>query len=122
MAKPAIITRKLIAVTIVAILFLCVILVGIKTILIIGPQGSIEPQGETGDTRPTGTTGETGSTEPAEENRAAGIIGAREPQGIQVPHVTNYESVWLDMIAKFGEYDFSIAWITDTQLNSKYDT
>jgi len=69
MAKPATTTKKLIVGIIIAILVASVILVGIETILIAGPQESEKAQGETGA---TGPTDETGSMEPAEEKRAAG--------------------------------------------------
>jgi 3',5'-cyclic AMP phosphodiesterase CpdA len=119
MAKPTILIRKLFFAVIIVVLFLSSILVGIKTILIIGHQGPVEPQGENGDTEPTG---ENGSTETSDQAGSDDETRAQEPQGEQGPYLPIYNNDWIEKMNKISQYGFSIAWITDTQLNSEDDT
>jgi hypothetical protein len=60
-----------------------------------GATGSQGSQGPKGDTGSTGTTGATGTTGPA------GATGATGPQG---PYLPDYDSGWVDISNKAGQY------------------
>jgi len=119
MKKVAISTAKLIAGIIIAILAASAIFFRVSTMLTAGPQGVEAPQGETGTTEPKGAIG---LTDPIEETGTTGETGPRELKGKQMPHLPAYGDFWNGIIDTIGKHGFSIAWITDTQLNSQDDT
>ncbi len=90
MEKTGITMGKFIAGIVIAILVSGAVSVGISTLLIKGPQG---PQGETGV---TGATGATGAT------------GPEGPPGPQGPYLPDYDSGWIDITDKNGQY-FNVA-------------
>ena len=69
-----------------------------------GPQGEQGLQGPQGETGATGATGPAGSTGPAGPTGAAGATGATGPQGEQGPYAPDYDSGWVDISDKNGEY------------------
>jgi predicted secreted protein len=106
-------TGKFAAGIVIAILVSSAVSIGVSTMLIAGPQGPEGPQGPQGDPGPEGPQGpqgETGATGPAGATGAAGPAGStgpegpQGPQGEQGPYAPDYDSGWLDITDKAGEY------------------
>jgi hypothetical protein len=103
-------TGKFIAGIVIAILVSSAISIGVSTMLMGGPQGPEGPQGETGSQGPQGEQGETGATGATGEAGPAGPAGAigpegpQGPQGEQGPYAPDYDSGWVDITDKNGEY------------------
>jgi hypothetical protein len=113
---------KFIAGVVISILVATVVSVGVSTMLITGPQGETGPAGATGATGPAGATGATGPTGPAGAAGSQGPAGAQGspgepgaqgpqgiegpvgPQGEQGPYAPDYDSGWVDITDKNGEY------------------
>jgi predicted secreted protein len=83
---------------------------GISTQLAIAPQGL---KGDTGDTGPegpqgpageTGATGATGATGPAGATGATGATGPQGLQGAQGSSSPDYDSGWIDISNKSGQF------------------
>ncbi len=113
MEKVGITTGKFIAGIVIAILASSAISVGITTQLVTGPQGPVGLQGEkgepgiqglTGPTGPPGATGATGATGVTGATGATGAIGPQGPPGPQGPYLPDYDSGWLDISDKSGQY------------------
>ena len=98
MAKVSTTMGKFIAGIVIAILVSSIISIGVSTMLLSGSQGPEGPQGEQG---PQGPQGETGATGPA---GATGATGETGPQGEQGPYAPDYDSGWININDKVGEY------------------
>ena len=102
--------KKFIAGIIIAILASSAISIGVSTMLITGSQGPEGPQGPQGPQGETGEQGATGATGPAGAAGATGATGATGgtgPQGLQGepgPSAPDYDSGWVDITDKNGEY------------------
>jgi len=107
MATTNFTNKKFIAGIIIAILVSSAISIGVSTMLIAGPQGPEGPQGELGPQGLQGETGATGSIGPAGATGATGATGGTGPQGPQGepgPSAPDYDSGWVDISDKNGEY------------------
>jgi len=91
----------------VAILFAVLISAGVSSMFALshpglkgdnGPQGEQGPQGLAGVQGPTGATGAQGAT------GATGAIGATGPAGPQGPSLPDYDSGWVDIGNKTGQF------------------
>jgi len=72
-----------------------------------GPQGATGPQGPTGPTGATGATGSTGPAGPTGQPGATGPQGPMGPMGIpgpQGPYTPDYDSGWVNITDKAGQY------------------
>ena len=107
MAKVSTTMGKFIAGIVIAILVSSIISIGVSTMLLSGSQGPEGPQGEQG---PQGPQGETGATGPAGATGSTGATGATGatgetgPQGEQGPYAPDYDSGWININDKVGEY------------------
>jgi hypothetical protein len=104
MATTSFATGKFIAGIVIAILAASSISIVASTILTTGPRGPEGPQGLRGETGETGATGPAGSTGPAGPTGATGPEGPQGPQGEQGPYTPDYDSGWVDINDKNGEY------------------
>ena len=119
MAVMSISIGKFIAGIIIVILVSSVISVGVSTVLIKGVQGPVGlqgPQGEqgakgdTGDTGPAGEKGDTGATGAQGEQGETGAtgetgpVGAQGVPGPQGPYLPDYDSGWVNITDKAGQY------------------
>jgi hypothetical protein len=101
MAAFTMTVSKLIALGVIAILASSAIAIGASMMLIVGPQG---PKGETGDTGPQGPKGDTGDTGPQGPAGDTGATGAQGLPGPQGPYLPDYDSGWIDITDKAGQY------------------
>jgi len=83
---------------IIAILVASAISVGVSTQLAVGPQG---PKGDKGDAGPQGAAGAAGATG---TTGATGATGPAGPQGAQGPYAPDYDSGWIDITSKAGQF------------------
>jgi len=113
MEKATLTTGKFVAGLVIAILVSSAVSIVVSTQLMAGPQG---PQGETGpqgpegpqgpqgEQGPTGDAGTAGAAGPAGPAGAPGAEGPQGPQGEQGPYTPDYDSGWIDITDKAGEY------------------
>jgi hypothetical protein len=107
MVQLGLTTSKFVAVIIIAILAASAISIGVSTMLIAGSPGPEGPQGETGLQGPQGSKGETGpagATGPSGPIGATGATGAQGLQGEQGPYPPDFDSDWIDITNKAGQY------------------
>jgi hypothetical protein len=113
MEKATLTTGKFVAGLVIAILVSSVISIGVSTMLMAGPQGAQGeqgpqgpegPEGPQGEQGPTGPEGPAGAAGPAGPAGAAGAEGPQGPQGEQWPYAPDYDSGWVDITDKKGEY------------------
>src|SRR4030043_2055593 len=98
MEKTALTKGAFVAGLIIAILVASAISVGVSTQLAVGPQG---PKGDKGDAGPQGAAGAAGATG---TTGATGATGPAGPQGAQGPYAPDYDSGWIDISSKAGQF------------------
>jgi predicted secreted protein len=110
MEKATLTTGKFVAGLVIAILVSSAISIVVSTQLMAGPQGETGPQGPEGpegpqgEQGPTGDAGPAGAAGPAGPAGAPGAEGPQGPQGEQGPYTPDYDSGWVDITDKAGEY------------------
>ena len=107
MAQLEFTTSKFVVAIIIAILASSAISIGVTTMLTTGPQGPEGPQGELGPQGLQGETGAAGSTGSTGSTGATGVKGpqgSQGPPGPQGPYLPDYDSGWVDITDKAGEY------------------
>jgi hypothetical protein len=113
MEKVGVSTGKLIAGLVIAILASCAVSVVVCTQFARGPQGEKGATGATGDTGatgpegpagPQGATGAAGATGATGATGDTGATGPQGPPGPQGPYLPDYDSGWVNISDKRGQY------------------
>ena len=110
MEKISLTKRIFVIGLIVAIVVASMISLGVSMQLSLGPKGLKGDKGDTGSQGSTGVAGETGKMGPTGLKGVTGAIGATGaagpagPQGLQGPYTPDYDSGWIDITNKTGQF------------------
>ena len=110
MEKIALSKTMLVILLVVAIGASGAVSAGVTMQLVAGPQGLEGPPGEqgptgaTGATGPAGATGPPGATGPSGATGSTGATGAQGVPGPQGPYLPDYDSGWVNIADKRGQY------------------
>lgn|GEM_PF-4664380 len=107
MEKAFVTRNQFLAGIIIVILVACALSVIVSSGFLAGPQGPKGDTGAPGATGATGGTGVTGAQGPKGDTGATGSTGAQGSQGapgVQGPYLPDYDSGWVNITDKAGQY------------------